>query len=204
MTTQPRAELHDDDEITIMNTASPATLPPVAEISSEGPTVSDHYNLLGRDDQQIAIRGALIGFGSSEREEHGHSTNGSWPYVQAGQRCSACRWFEIRIFVVENEITGECNCGADLDFTNGQHEPNCGLEPPRARYLVLTYGRTIVQGESNKRRASWTDSPYEVIELLTQRNGNSAFLPSTSARALAQAAHYDSGIHEAYINRAVV
>lgn len=212
--TAPRTPASDQDHHSseynsdeIMTTATPTTttasVAPTSPAPPNAPPIGEH-TLLSRDNVEFRIRGTLIGFASSERDDHGHSTAGTWPYVQPGQRCSGCRWFEIRIFCVENEITHLCNCAQESDGMTGVHTEDCGFEPPRARYLVLTYGRTVVTGETDKRRASWTDSPHEVLELLTQRNSGSAFLPATSARALAQAAHYDSGIYDAYINRAVV
>lgn len=130
-------------------------------------------------------------------------------YAGQGDRCSACRWFELRIFSVEGEYSSNCSCGvANPDDPNTDHTIDCGLGPARARYLVLTYGRTEVPGEMNKRRAVWTDSPYEVLSLLTQRHRGSEgsrapFLPATSDRALAQAAAHDSSIEKAYTTRRI-
>src|SRR5688500_15223868 len=53
-------------------------------------------------------------------------------------RCSRCRWFEARIIRVDAEL------GDDPRDD----------EPPRGRYLVLTYGRTRVPGETDRRRAA--------------------------------------------------
>lgn len=146
------------------------------------PAVHDH-DLLGRDDEPLRVRGALIGFASSQRDEHTHRHS---EHAEPGQRCSACRWFEVRILRAEAELTED---GVS--------------EEPRGRYLVLTYGRSEVPGETDKRRAVWTDSPFEVLEVLTQRDRGAPFLPSASARALAQAAAWDDDLTDAYVNRAV-
>lgn len=159
---------------------------------------SQSFDLLDRDEVEFSIIGSLLGFGTSQRDDHQHAGT---DYAPPRTRCSACRWFEVRIFVVEAEYRADdtCTCGAKNDM----HQDHCGLESPRARYLVLTYGQSTVPGETTKRRAMWTDSPFEVIELLTQRNDGHPFLPVTSARALANAANQDAGMFKAYVNRAV-
>lgn len=170
-------------------------------------TLTD-YILTVRDEAELEIHGRLIGFASSFRDEHTHPVHNDREdvqYVQSGARCSACRWFEVRIFTVECVYTDKCTCPAksDNDVISRAHQANCGELPPEHKYLVLTYGITTVPGESHKRRAVWTDSPYEIVEILTQRNASGTFLPATSARVLSQAAGSDSGIRDAYINRAV-
>ena len=167
--------------------------------SVTGPPVRFH-ELAGRDDEMLRIQGRLLGFASSEADQHQHHDPEG--FARPGERCSACRWFEVRIFEAQTEQSPGCSCGSD-----GQpHEPGCGWEPARARFLVLTYGLSEVPGEVDKRRASWTSSAYEIIEFLTQRgrSDRQAFLPAASARALAQAANWSDEVQQAYIDRAVV
>lgn len=165
---------------------------PAPNRTNEPPT-SEHV-LPGRDDEVLRLRGRLLGFASSQSDDH-HRHLGE--FAQPGERCSACRWFEVRLLVAEAELVLE-------DLVAG--EPNYRVEDPRARYLVITYGCSTVPGEETKRRAVWTDSAYDVIELLTQRGREDrrAFLPAPSARALAQAAQWDDDLNDAYLNRAVV
>jgi hypothetical protein len=185
-----------------MNVTTPRELRPTA------PPVSDH-ELHGRDDEVLRLRGRLLGFTTSERDEHSHPTGYENDDITPthptppGTRCSACRWFEARILAVEAELTDACTCAGPNAHPTAGHEPHCGQEPPRARYLVLTYGRSRVPGETDKRRAAWTDSSFEVIELLTQRDGGGAFLPAAAARVLSQAAAWDADIQDSYVNRAV-
>lgn len=218
------------------------------------PAVTDH-EFPGRDDATLRVRGALLGFTTSERDTHGHDeyhVNGAdvaatlrwterrredlrerfetrqlgrteydralatldvyeqllnrpdvpplrkpWYQIEPGS-CSRCRWFEARILRVEAELvpTGELVAG----------EPVYAPEEPTARYLVLTYGRSRVPGETDKRRAAWTNSGFEVVEFLVQRDrgrSRAPFLPAASARVLAQAAEWDDDIREAFVNRAV-
>lgn len=215
------------------------------------PAVTDH-EFPGRDDATLRVRGALLGFTTSERDTHGHDeyhVNGAdvaatlrWAerrgtelrerreshqltaaeydrarrtldvYVQLLNRpdvpptrkpwyqiepgpCSRCRWFEARILRVEEELVADT------------HDPALEhAEPPRGRYLVLTYGRSRVPGETDKRRDAWTDSAFEVVEFLVQRDrrqNRKPFLPAASARVLAQAAEWDEAVREAFVNRAV-
>lgn len=125
-------------------------------------------------------------------------------YASTGDRCSACRWFEVRIFRVTAEvIDDECNCTGGIAESNYAHEPHCGTVPASGKYLLVTYGLSIVPGEVAKRRFLWTNSAFRVLESLTQRRAGSAFLPATSAQVLAEAAAFDEDLAEAYVNRAV-
>lgn len=153
------------------------------------PAVREH-RVTGRDGEELAFAGRLIGFASSQRDDHTHRAA---DHAEPGQRCSACRWFEVRIFSVESELAPDP--GDPEEFENETEA--------RGRYLVLTYGRSEVPGETDKRRAVWTDSPFEVLEVLTQRDRGAPFLPTASARALAQAAAFDDALADAYVNRAV-
>lgn len=167
-----------------------------------GKPMNNNYTIIGRNDETIYIHGRRLGFATSHRDTHDHllapgSTNtvcitdqetGQRIVCAApGTRCSACRWFEVRLYAVAHEF----------DTVGGEI-------PRRGTYLVVTSGVSIVPGEIIMRRASWTDSPYEVVELLTQRRGERPFLPTPSARVLSQAAAWDNGIRDAYIDRAVV
>lgn len=165
-----------------------------------GPTFtsskSDIYILHGRGDVEIEIRGALVGFATSKRDDHTHPINStSNTFADPKQRCSACRWFEVRIFTVQNQYGEECTCNT----TTNLHDADCSEIPISGKYLVLTYGITTVPGEETKRRASWTNSPYEIIELLTQSGTSGPFMPSTSKRVIAQAAAFDDDIRQVYV-----
>jgi hypothetical protein len=157
---------------------------------NEGPTITE-YTIYGRDDEVIYLLGQQLGFATSHRDTHDHPVSYDdnkqlTSFAPPGDRCSACRWFEVRIFAVKCELTSN-------------NEPI----DRRARYLVLTSGMSQVPGEVEMRRASWTDSSYEVLELLTQRRGDRPMLPAPSARVLSQAAMWDVDIRNAYLDRVV-
>jgi hypothetical protein len=122
----------------------------------------------------IKIRGRLLGFSTSQREQHNHPSPVD---VDTRWKCSACRWVEIRLLKDDDDS-----------------------------YVVSTLGRTIVQGETDRSRVVFTDSPFEVIERLTDRRPNQRQprLPLAAALALSQAAAIDDGIRDAYVNRAVI
>jgi hypothetical protein len=136
----------------------------------------------------VRIKGKQLGHASSTVAEH--SGHGRDEYATRGKRCSACRWFEARIYRVD-EIHPE-------DFAM--------LLPSEVteRYLVVTVGFSIVPGETPYVRATFTSSGYEVVELLTiRKSGEEPFMPVVSARALSQAAEDDRSIRDAYVNRAI-
>src|SRR5688500_10123113 len=189
---------------------APAESPPPSahapHVTVLSPAVRD-LTFEGRDGAPVRVRGQLLAFGTSERDEHSHPTE----FAARSERCSACRWFEVNIALVEAEIASDdCTCFS----STGAHEASCGLEPPSGRYLVVTAGRTVVPEEMNFRRAEFTDSPYEVVELLRVESARDRVareaagrseseatrtLPPISARALAQAAAYDADLRAAYL-----
>lgn len=95
-----------------------------------------------------------------------------------GKRCSGCRWTETRIFFSETDDS----------------------------YIVQTIGRSILEGEENKVKATWADEARNVIEALllppprhVTRAGDSRQmeLPQPSLQALLQAAENDRDVAEA-------
>jgi hypothetical protein len=151
----------------------------------------DTIELQREDGTRYRFVGERAASVSSHREAHTHQfADRERPqYAPRGERCSACRWIEVLIYLVNEWLDG-----ADDEGNSG-------------RYLVVTRGMTVVPGEREFRRTVATDSPYEVVELLTVRRNHSgrddAYIPSSNARALSRAAELDGGIRDAYLNRAV-
>lgn len=129
------------------------------------------------DETTLTFHGQYIGMGSSERD--GHINHDPDSYAPRGVSCSACRWFEARIFVRESD----------------------------SRYLVHTVGMSIVDRESPRYGHEWATSPYEVIDKLTtvRRNHDIGVdvpvLSWAARRVLAQAAFYDEDLEDAYTKR---
>jgi len=136
-------------------------------------TVTDQYG------QDVNVDAYLLGFATSEQPQHDENAHPEDDTAPKRVRCSACRWFEARVF----DVSDDENAGS--------------------RYLVHTVGRSIVPGESDRNRVAFTNSAFEVIEVLTVRQGGVPKLPVASGRALAQAAALDEEIAHAFVNRAV-
>lgn len=134
--------------------------------------------ILPLDDAPTGVtefRGRFLAFVSSRRLRHADHEG---PFARAGERCSACRWFEPRIFRVDAEDGGG--------------------------YVVHYVGGTIVPDEVMRCRADRVLTAFEVVEALTTRRGaQEPFLTIPAAKVLAQGATYDDDLNEAYVNRAV-
>lgn len=93
-------------------------------------------------------------------------------YAPRKHRCSACRWFEVALFRTETD------------------------------YVLWSCGHTVVPGENSRILIERTSNEWRIVELMTVRKGETAFIPSPSAGVLADAAKLDEGIRDAYVNRA--
>lgn len=126
---------------------------------------------------ELTFTGQYIGFGSSQRDSH--INHDGEKYAPKGITCSACRWFEARIFVRASDD----------------------------KYLVFTVGQSVVDGEQPRHGYEWLTSPYEVIDKLTtlRRDPDTGFESPTlswaARRVLAQAAFYDEDLEVAYNKR---
>lgn len=137
----------------------------------------------------------FLGMGTSYAATHsGHRSR----FVARGERCNACRWFEVRVF-------------RELLLPDGVATLNQLEDPRDARlgdYVIHSTGMSIVDDEQPLYQCKTTASPYTVIELLTTRRakpGQTAevFLAKPAARALAEASANDEQLADAYVNRAV-
>lgn len=125
-----------------------------------------------------SFTGRIIGASTSETPHHNHPGDYMPPRTPDAHgrraKCSACRWLETTIYLTDTD-----------------------------KYVVHTVGRSIVPGEQDYIRVTFTDSAYEAVEVLTVKSAPEPFIPLPSARALAQAADRDDAMQEAYVNRAV-
>lgn len=128
----------------------------------------------------VSFLGRPLGTTTSHQEGHFHAAD---RFASRGERCYACRWSEYRLYAVDTD---------DRARVGG-------------RYLVVSYGHSTVPDETTLRRVNATDSPAEVIELLTTRKyGQQPVITSSAARLLARASDLDADIQEAWDNRAVL
>lgn len=95
-----------------------------------------------------------------------------------GRRCSGCRWTETRVFFSHSDDS----------------------------YIVQTIGRSVLEGEEDKVKATWAEEAGNVIEALllppprhVARAGGSPQLelPQPSLQALVQAADNDADVADA-------
>jgi hypothetical protein len=139
----------------------------------------------------------FLGVGTSHTATHSSVVHGDDGFVPKGKRCNACRWFEARVFR-ELELPAGVEAVADLENPT---------DARLGRYVMHYAGMSIATGEVSLFRYETTSSPFMVIELMTTRRltdrGPEVFLAKPSAHALAEAAAYDTGLRDAYENRAV-
>lgn len=153
---------------------SPAPLPDWKSVGKDGTwTIADHHG------NELTVTGALLGIGSSFRPRHQNHPNTE--FAPPRTHCSTCRWTEIRIFAVDEAVGEEA----------------------RGQYLVVKRGASVVPGEKDLIEWDWQITGHELLNSLTTRRGTDAFLTAPSSRALAQAADFDPGVHEAWTKRAV-
>jgi hypothetical protein len=139
------------------------------------------------DGRALSLRDAtFLGFSSTQTSRHtGHD---GAEHAEPKTRCSACRWYETRLFRVHD----------------GQPH----------HYVVHHLGASRAPGEVALCRYQDAWSAHEVVELFTQRPNTdetddrgrprTPFLTRPGARVLAQAASYDDEIDDAFVNRAVI
>lgn len=142
-----------------------------------GNGMQDYY-LMGWDrdrglEQEFTFHGQLLASESSHSKTHQKLIH-DWPgeYAPQGDRCSACRWFEVRIY------------------------RRCTDEGAPHSWVVETVGETIVPGENTRRQVRVTDKPRRVLSMLVQQRGSETFLPAISKRVLDRAADLDDQLAE--------
>jgi len=136
------------------------------------------WTLEKADGSLVKLSGRFLGTSSSRSPRHRHPGT---PLASAGERCSACRWTEFRLY---RETSGKA--------------PH--------RYYLHTVGCSAVPGERDFPRLSdpILTAP-EVISHLTRRKpGQVPFLTVPADMVLAQASAYDTDVRDAYGRRAVL
>lgn len=129
------------------------------------------------DGDPVLIEGVFLGMASSQRASH--ENHRGFPYgldatwTSDNQRCSACRWFEPRVFIHDQE--------------------------PRF-FGLYKIGMTIVPGEQVRRSYVQAGSALELIESMAIRRQGRLVLPIPARRVIAQATGYDTEIRDAYLD----
>ena len=139
-------------------------------------------------DGVVEFTGVLLGETENRAERHTHE---STRFAKRGERCSRCRWSEYRLYRVDRYIDHVDSTTDETKFVG--------------KYLVVSFGHSVVTDETTIRRVVATNSPAEVIELLTTRKfGQQPVITSSAARVLARASDMDDAIQEAWDNRVVL
>jgi hypothetical protein len=136
---------------------------------------SQLHTLVGRDGHVAEFIGRKLAVASSRETEHWRHTSA---FAPKKWRCSACRWIEIELFLLE-----------DPDL-------------PQKRYVVYTRGCSQVPEEKTFARVAFADDAYDVLRLMTQWRGRSGqedkpVLPEVNLIALEDAADLDPDLAEA-------
>jgi hypothetical protein len=118
--------------------------------------------------RMVSFNGRRVADASSREIEHSHSPDRK---AQRGERCSACRWLEVRIYIANDESSGTA-------------------------YVLETVGRSLVDGEHDRFRTRRFRDPWLVIAKLAKRHDDTTFLPLVAQRALSEAAEYDGRLAE--------
>jgi hypothetical protein len=152
---------------------------------------------------ETTFTGVLATVGTSQTADHTHPVTSnvraagqllpalpSRRFAAKGERCNACRWFEVSIYVVEDGVA--------------RTHDSVGHYAPGREYVVHTVGQSRVPEEKTFQRVMRTTSAFELVEFLTVRKPGDTFLPEPSARALARLADVYDDVREAYVNRAVM
>lgn len=143
----------------------------------DGPDVNSPFS---HDLKTITFIGVMLGVSTTHRPTH--ICDYPSGYAPRSLRCGACRWFETRIFKLAN---------ADSESLRGM------------RYVLHYVGRSIVPGEVDLPRYELVRGGHEVVEAYTVRKEHAQpFITKPGAKVLAQAAHLDPEIEDAYVNRA--
>lgn len=121
--------------------------------------------------KMVSFNGRLIGSATSREIEHNHPGDRT---AVRGERCSACRWFEVRIYIDER-------AREQRDRRDGG-------------YVLETVGRTKVAGENDRFRTRLFHDPWMVIAKLVKRMGDNTFLPTVAQVALEQAGEHDPAL----------
>lgn len=176
--------------------ARPGNVPGLADV-----TKVDRWTLPVDDGAaELVVRARLLGWSTSERHDHEDGSRAAVGrpgrrvgavhdadaagrrFARPGERCGACRWFEARVFRVEDP-------GSEHD----------------GEFMIHYTGASIVPGEVDRNRVAFADGGHALVELAVSRNlgQGRVFITPPMARALAMAANHDPDVEHAWVNRAV-
>lgn len=156
------------------------TLPTLTQGFDAARPVADGESIFSDELPTISFAGVLLAVSTTRRPVH--TCDPEVEITPRSVRCSACRWFETRIFRLVDH---------DAQVLQGM------------RYALHYVGRSIVPGEVDLPRYELVSGGHGVVEAyIVRKEGQAPFITKPGARVLAQAAQSDPDIEDAYINRA--
>lgn len=149
---------------------------------------------------RLEFLGVLLAEVSTRADEHVELVHPPGRHAAPGDRCSACRWSEVRVYRVTAAVgvCGDCRA-AEATRT----DPRSPDPRPSFGWVVETVGGSSVPGETARTRAVHVHEPRRVVSTLVQqrtdRNGDvlDAFIPTFARRALDEAADEDPALADA-------
>lgn len=139
------------------------------------------YITMVTEDNGEPFTGKVIGFGSSYRESHLNHNPGSAP--PKGVRCSGCRWTDTFIVRVD---------------TPGGYTEDMIREPAERQYVLISLGKSKIEGESMRQTVIWTADAAEVLRKLFvptkpgfKHDTTSKAIPPHNGAAFREAARVD-------------
>lgn len=144
------------------------------------------YITMVTEDNGEPFTGRVIGFGSSYRESHLNHNPGSAP--PKGVRCSGCRWTDTFIVRVD---------------TPGGYTEDMIREPAERQYVLISLGKSKIEGESMRQTVIWTTDAAEVLRKLFvptkpgfKHDTASKAIPPHNGAAFREAARVDRSFAE--------
>lgn len=144
------------------------------------------YTTMITEDDGKPFTGRVLGFGSSYRESHLNHNPGSAP--PKGVRCSGCRWTDTFIVRVD---------------TPGGYTEDMIREPAERQYVLISLGKSKIEGESMRQTVIWTPDAAEVLRKLFvptkpgfKHDTASKAIPPHNGAAFREAARVDRAFAE--------
>lgn len=105
------------------------------------------------------FRGVVLGYGTSFEEAHSNHAPGTRP-VQ-GERCSGCRWTDVTIMWAQPYEEVKLASAIDGGVAVRDEKATAPWQ-----YCVIIRGRSVLQGEEQRVRTTWTADPAMVLDAL--------------------------------------
>lgn len=149
------------------------------------------HKVLSRRGEHVGFIGQKIGTRSSRRDQHTHP---GIEFAPAKYQCSACRWFEPSLWIVDPDSDIVRFNDKDVEI---EREPATG----KRRYVYQSSGMSAVPNEVERAAVYVFATPAEVVRAMTIVNRTSEYyIPEASIELLNVAADILDEFDELYDN----